>query len=74
MSESFSAEDILKLYRFRWQVEMVFKRYKSILGLESIPTKTKDATEAWLDGKMLLALLIEKFLGSVDFSAYHTES
>lgn len=53
---------------------MVFKRYKSILGLESIPTKTKDATEAWLDGKMLLALLIEKFLGSVDFSAYHTES
>ena len=68
LPESFSAEDILKLYRLRWQVEMVFKRYKSILGLGSIPTKIKDATEAWLDGKMLLALLIEKFLGSVDFS------
>lgn len=24
--QNFSAEDILKLYRLRWQVEMVFKR------------------------------------------------
>lgn len=68
LSERISAKDILELYRLRWQVEMVFKRYKSILELGSIPTKTKEATEAWLNGKMLLALLIEKFLSSVDFS------
>lgn len=49
----------------RWG--LVFKRYKSILGLGSIPTKTKESTEAWLDGKMLLALLAEKFLGNVGF-------
>ena len=61
-------EDILAIYRLRWQVELVFKRYKSILGAGSVPVKTKEATEAWLNGKMMLALLIEKFIGSVDFS------
>ena len=70
LPETFTAEEILNLYRLRWQVEMVFKRYKSILGLGSIPTKTKESTEAWLNGKMLVALLVEKFLSDVDFSPY----
>lgn len=68
LPETFTAEDILCIYRLRWQVEMVFKRYKSILGAGSVPVKTKDATEAWINGKRMLALLIEKFIGSVDFS------
>lgn len=68
LPETFTAEQILNLYRLRWQVELVFKRYKSILGLGSIPTKTKESTEAWLNGKMLVALLVEKFLSDVDFS------
>lgn len=68
LPETFTAEDILEIYRLRWQVELVFKRYKSILGLGSVPVKTKEATEAWINGKMMLALLIEKFIGSVDFS------
>ena len=68
LPETFTAEDILCIYRLRWQVEMVFKRYKSILGAGSVLVKTKDATEAWINGKRMLALLIEKFIGSVDFS------
>ena len=68
LPETFTAEDILAIYRLRWQVELVFKRYKSILGAGSVPVKTKEATEAWINGKMMLALLIEKFIGSVDFS------
>lgn len=68
LPETFTAEEILKLYRLRWQVEMVFKRYKSILGLGSVPGKSKEAIETWLNGKMLLALLIEKLLSNVDFS------
>jgi len=68
LPETFTAEEILGIYRLRWQAELVFKRYKSILGLGSIPTKTKESTEAWLNGKMLLALLVETFLGDVDFS------
>lgn len=62
------AAEILSCYRLRWQVELVFKRLKSLLGLGSMPTKTKEAGEAWINGKMLLSLLTEKYLGDIDFS------
>ena len=68
LEEEFSAEQILTLYRLRWQVELVFKRYKSILHLGSMPVKTKASCETWLHCKMLLALLIEKMLSEGDFS------
>ena len=68
LPSSISAEKVLKFYRLRWQVELVFKRYKSLLGLGNIPTKTKESSEVWLNGKMFLALLIEKYLGDIDLS------
>ena len=68
LPETISAEKILEFYRLRWQVELVFKTYKSILGMGNIPTKTPEASETWLNGKMLIALLIEKYLGDIDFS------
>lgn len=70
LDETFSSEEIMSIYRLRWQVEMVFKRFKSILGLGSMPTKTAKSSETWLNCKMLIALLIEKMLASVDFSPY----
>ena len=73
LDSSFSCEDIFKLYRLRWQVEMVFKRFKSILNFGSMPTKTETSCEAWLNCKMLIAILIEKFLFSVDFSPYQSK-
>lgn len=63
-----SAEKVLEFYRLRWQAELIFKRYKSLLGLGNIPAKTKESSEVWLNGKMFLALLIEKYLGDIDFS------
>ena len=67
LGDDFTSDEILNLYKLRWQVEMVFKRYKSILKLGSIPTKTDIAGQVWLNCKMLIALLIEKILSSVDF-------
>lgn len=58
-----SAAEILSCYRLRWQVELVFKRLKSLLQLGSIPTKTEEAGEVWINGKILLSLLTEKYLG-----------
>lgn len=63
-----TAEEILSCYRLRWQVELVFKRLKSLLQLGSIPTKTEEAGETWINGKILLSLLTEKYLGDIDFS------
>ena len=60
--------EILSCYRLRWQVELVFKRRKSLLQLGSIPTKTEEAGEVWINGKILLSLLTEKYLGDIDFS------
>ena len=68
LNEEFTGEEILKIYRLRWQVEILFKRYKSILNMGSLPTKSAESSEAWLNCKMLIALLIEKMLSSVDFS------
>ena len=70
LGEDYSSEEIMKMYRLRWQVEMVFKRFKSILKMGSMPTKTAASCETWLNCKMLIALLIEKMLSSVDFSPY----
>ena len=70
LGTEFSSEEIMRIYRLRWQVEMVFKRFKSILKMGSMPTKTAASCETWLNCKMLLALLIEKMLSSVDFFPY----
>ena len=34
-AEEFSIEDLWTLYRVRWQIELVFKRWKSVLGVDT---------------------------------------
>jgi hypothetical protein len=63
-----SAREALAAYRYRWQVELYFKRFKSLLGGGEIPKKRDECMEAWLNGKMLLAMLIEVCLSKADFS------
>ena len=63
-----SAAEVLGAYRYRWQIEMWFKRLKSLLGVGEIPKKHPAAMEAWLNGKMVLALLYEVLLSKLDFS------
>jgi len=58
--EKYSAHKILEIYRWRWQIELVFKRFKSLLALGCLVKKTDQSAKAWLYGKLLLALLIEK--------------
>lgn len=58
--EAFPLKSILEIYRLRWQVELVFKRFKSIARLGALPKYTDSSARAWLYGKMLVALLVEK--------------
>jgi len=54
---------VLALYRCRWQVELVFKRLKSLLGLDELRTRRKSVLgEVWMRGKLLYALVIERLL------------
>jgi hypothetical protein len=54
-----SARDVLALYRARWQIELVFKRMKSLLRIGHLPKKSDDSARAWIHGKLLTALLVE---------------
>ena len=56
------AEAVLAWYRCRWQIELCFKRMKSILGLGALPKRREDSCRAWLHGKLLVALLLERLL------------
>lgn len=53
------ANEVLDLYRARWQIELVFKQLKSLAGLGHLKKHDPDAARAWLQGKLLVALLID---------------
>jgi hypothetical protein len=57
--ERFPLSVILTIYRWRWQVELAFKRFKSLLQFGHLPTKADESSKAWLHGKLFTALLIE---------------
>jgi len=68
LPDTITAAQVLELYRLRWQVEIHFKRLKSILDFGELPKRRHESAMAWLNGKMMVALLIEKLIGREDFS------
>ena len=53
------ASEVLEAYRLRWQVELAFKRLKSLLGLDRLPAKSAALARSWLLAHLIVALLIE---------------
>jgi hypothetical protein len=45
------------LYSRRWQIELYFKRLKSILDLDELPTRDGPSVRPWIWAKLLLATL-----------------
>jgi hypothetical protein len=62
----FSAQEVLEWYRLRWQIELVFKRFKQIAALGHLPKHDDQSARAWLYGKLLVALLTEKLVQEAD--------
>lgn len=58
--KEYSAADLFEMYRFRWQIEIAFKRLKSIGGLGHLPKHDPASCRAWLYGKLLVGLLSER--------------
>jgi hypothetical protein len=48
---------VRELYRKRWQVELFFKRLKSLLDLDDLPTRDGPTARPWIWAKLLLASL-----------------
>lgn len=59
-----SADECLEAYRLRWQIELLFKRWKSLCGFDRLPNERTDTIEAWLSAKILLGLLVDRMAAS----------
>lgn len=58
------ANRCLELYRLRWQVELLFKRWKSLCGLDRLPNYLDETIIAWLYAKVLLAVIMQRMATS----------
>jgi hypothetical protein len=63
-AEHCPAATVLEMYRGRWQVELAFKRLKSILTLGHLKKTDPQGAKAWLQGKLLAAFLIEALIAA----------
>lgn len=59
------ADAVLALYRFRWQIELVFKRLKGVLCLESLRAQDAALAQVYVLGKLLGALTIDRWTRAV---------
>lgn len=53
---------VLEAYRGRWQIELAFKRLKSLLALGHLSKKDPEGARAWIHGKLVVAFLIEALI------------
>lgn len=61
-SNLLDTSEVLEIYRSRWQVELCFKRVKSLLQLGHLPKRSDLSARAWIQGKLLTVLLIERLI------------
>jgi hypothetical protein len=53
---------VLEFYRGRWQVELVFKRLKSLMSLGHLRKTDERSARSWIHGKLFVAFVIEALL------------
>lgn len=67
----FGTREVLDWYRMRWQIELLFKRLKSLANVGHLPKHDEASARSWLYGKFLVCLLTEKLVRYArDFSPW----
>lgn len=66
LGEDVSTQAVMELYRGRWQIELAFKRLKSLVQLGHLKKHDPIAARAWLQGKLLVAFLLDALLESAE--------
>ncbi|HBA6364040.1 TPA: IS4-like element IS421 family transposase, partial [Escherichia coli] len=66
--DEYSAEQVADCYRLRWQIELAFKRLKSLLHLDALRAKEPELAKAWIFANLFAAFLIDDIIQpSLDF-------
>jgi len=68
LGKDVSTEQLLDLYRMRWQIEIAFKRLKSLFRYNEMPARKAENIKTWFYGKLLLAALCETLVNTGRFS------
>ena len=50
------------VHRMRWQIELMFKRLKSVAQLGHVPKHDDRSSRAWFYGKLLVTLLAQRLV------------
>ncbi len=64
-ADVFPACDVLAIYRFRWQIELAFKRMKSLAGLDELAAREPALAQAWIYARLIAFLIAEQIAGQV---------
>lgn len=62
--EHYPPAAVLEMYRGRWQIELAFKRLKSLIGIGHLKKTDIEGAGAWLQGKLMVAFLIENLIAA----------
>jgi hypothetical protein len=57
-----SAPATTELYRLRWQVELFFKRLKSLLHFDALPSRQGPTARSWILSRLLAAALAQRLI------------
>ena len=72
-STVWSPQTVGVAYSLRWQVELVFKSWKSGLHLATVTTTTKNSTLCYLYGRMLLILLTSALCSTLRLTVWQKQ-
>ena len=53
---------IMGLYRLRWQIELLFKRLKSLLHLDTLPSREGPTAKSWMLSRLIAAGLAQRLV------------
>lgn len=60
------AAQVLAIYKLRWQIELEFKRLKSLIQLGHLKKHDPQAARSWLQGKLLVALIVARLIAHAE--------
>lgn len=64
-AQQWSTAQVLELYRWRWQIELYFKRLKSLLELDRLRAQSDGLGQTYLLTKLLAAILVDRLRADI---------